>query len=289
MRTEREMLDLIIHTATNDDRIRAVIMNGSRANPNVKRDCFQDFDIVYVVTDVTSFKTDTRWVDRFGERMIMQLPDDMQSPPPSDEDPFAYLIQFMDGNRIDLTLYPVTKLEQLGKDSLSVLLLDKNGILELFAAPNDHDYRQKPPSAKEYFNCCNEFWWVAPYVAKGLWRQEITYAKHNLDHYVRDQLMNMLGWYIGIKTEFSRGTGKHGKYLQQYLEPQLWEMLMNTYADADYDNTWAALETTCELFRRLAIGVAEQFGYEYLHTDDQRVSAHLKHVRLLPKDALEMY
>ena len=47
MRSEQEMLELIVNTARHDDRIRAVIMNGSRANPNAPRDFFQDFDIVY--------------------------------------------------------------------------------------------------------------------------------------------------------------------------------------------------------------------------------------------------
>ena len=51
MRSEQEMLDLILETARNDERIRAVIMNGSRANPNALRDPFQDFDIVYLVTE----------------------------------------------------------------------------------------------------------------------------------------------------------------------------------------------------------------------------------------------
>lgn len=34
MRSEQEMLDLILDTARQDERIRAVILNGSRANPN---------------------------------------------------------------------------------------------------------------------------------------------------------------------------------------------------------------------------------------------------------------
>ena len=42
MRTEQEMLDLIIGTAKNDERIRAVYMNGSRTNKNIKKDIFQD-------------------------------------------------------------------------------------------------------------------------------------------------------------------------------------------------------------------------------------------------------
>ena len=33
--------------------IRAVILNGSRANPNRKPDLFNDFDIVYLVRDLT--------------------------------------------------------------------------------------------------------------------------------------------------------------------------------------------------------------------------------------------
>ena len=289
MRSEQQMLDLIITTARADDRIRAVIMNGSRANPNAPWDIFQDFDIVYVVTDVDAFKNDPHWIDRFGERMILQLPDEMEDPPPGPGEGFANLIQFMDGNRIDLTMFPVEKLDELGRDSQSILLLDKDGIIEPFPPPGDRDYLPTPPTAKQFFDCCNEFWWVSPYVAKGLWRQEITYAKHMLDHYVRDQLMNMLTWYVGVKTGFSKSPGKFGKYFDQYLEPELWSLLLKTYSDANYGNTWDALETMGDLFRRTAIPVAVHFGYEYPYGDDERVSAHLRHVRHLPKDAEKMY
>ena len=55
MRSEKEMMDLILSIAYEDDRIRAVILNGSRTNPNVKPDLFQDYDIVYLVTEVAPF------------------------------------------------------------------------------------------------------------------------------------------------------------------------------------------------------------------------------------------
>ena len=289
MRSEQEMYDLIVRTARNDDRVRAVIMNGSRANPNAPRDIFQDYDIVYVVTEVSSFKHDPDWIRQFGEIMIMQLPDDMRVPPPSDDEGFAYLMQFTDGNRIDLTLYPVAKLNALGKDSLSLLLLDKDGIIEPFAPPNESDYVPKPPTRKEYTDCCNEFWWVCPYVAKGLWREEIIYAKHMADRFVRDELMKMLTWHIGVKTQFLKNPGKLGKYFNQYLEPELWDMLLKTYSDASYANTWEALFTMCDLFRITALQVAEHFGFDYPHGDDERVSVHLSHVRLLPKNSKEIY
>jgi len=289
MRSEQEMLDLIINTAREDERIRAVIMNGSRTNPNAPVDIFQDFDIVYIVDDISSFKSDPNWINCIGELMILQLPDDMDDPPPTDGDHYAYLMQFSDGNRIDLGIFPVAKLHELERDSLSLLLLDKDGIIEPFPPANESDYLPKPPTAKQYADCCNEFWWVCPYVAKGLWREEITYAKFMLDRFVRDQLMKMLTWYIGAKTNFVKNPGKFGKYFKNYLEPELWEMLLSSYADASYENNWEALLSMGELFRITALQVAQHFNYDYPAGDDKRVSAHLRHVKTLPKDAKEIY
>jgi aminoglycoside 6-adenylyltransferase len=283
------MLELIVNTAQSDDRIRAVIMSGSRADPNARRDIFQDFDVVYLVTDVASFRDDRAWINRFGEIMVLQTPEAMEDPPPVNDGRFTYLMQFTDGNRIDLTLLPIARLREFKRESLSLLLLDKDGIVEPFPAPGESDYLPRPPTAKAFSDCCNEFWWVCPYVAKGLWREEIIYAKYMLDQVVREQLRKMLTWHVGVKTQFLRGPGNLGKHLKQYLEPELWAMLEKTYSDAGYENTWDALYMTCDLFRVAANQVAEHFGFDYPRGDDEKVSAHLKHVRSLPKNAKELY
>ena len=198
-------------------------------------------------------------------------------------------MQFMDGNRIDLSIFTLPQWLARPRDSLSVLLLDKDGVLEAFPAPNDGKYLPKPPTAKAFSDCCNEFWWMSPYVAKGLWRREILYAKTLHDEVVRAELMKMLTWHIGVKTQFMASPGKLGKYFQKYLEPELWELLLKTYADAGYENTWEALFVTCDLFRRVAIPLAEYYGLEYPFEDDRRVSAHLRHVHSLPRDTKEIY
>lgn len=289
MRGEQEMMDLILRTAREDERIRAVMMNGSRANPNAPKDFFQDFDIVYFVNDISPFRQNVPWIDRFGERMILQLPDDMTDPPPENIVSYAYLIQLADGNRIDLTFYPIDQLDVREADSQTVILLDKDGIFPSFPPASDRDYLPKPPTAKAFADCCNEFWWVSPYVAKGLWRDELTYARTLMDEAVRGQLMKMLTWYVGVKTGFAVSAGKEGKYLKRTLEPELWAMLEQTYCDADYGHTWDALLAMGDLFRKTAEAVAAHFEYEYPRGDDERVSAHLRHVRSLPRGAAEMY
>ncbi len=88
---------------------------------------------------------------------------------------FGYLMLFKDGNRIDLTLFPVDKIQnEFKRDSLTKVLLDKDGLLLHVLPPDMSDYLIKEPTQKEFTDCCNEFWWVSTYVAKGLRRNEIT-------------------------------------------------------------------------------------------------------------------
>lgn len=285
MRTEAEMMGLILGVAERDERVRAVVMNGSRVNPAVKRDPFQDYDIVYFVTDLDSFRRTPGWIDVFGERMILQTPDEMGDPEPDPGPGYAYLMQFLDGNRIDLTLFPVDRIEESGRDSLSVELLDKDGIIAPFPPPSERDYLPKPPTAKQFEDCCNEFWWVSPYVAKGLWRRQLPYAKFHQDQVLRPQLMKLLEWHVGITSNFTSGVGSYGKHLEARLAPHIWRRLLLTYADADYDRIWEAQSAMADLFRDLATQIADRFGFRYPAEDDARVTAWLNYVPSLPSDA----
>ncbi len=284
MRTPSEILELLLSTAREDEHIRAVIMNGSRLNPNVAPDIFQDFDIVYVVNDVASFVSDPHWLDRFGERMIMQTPDSMEGEARTDGG-FAYLMQFLDGSRIDLTLFPEANLANLPPDSLSKTLLDKDGLLPPFSEPDESSYLPTPPTPRQFAECCNEFWWVNPYTAKGLWRGQPLYAHHMLDVILRRQLMKMLVWYVGVRTGFEKNPGAHGKFLPRYLEPELWKLLQGTFSSAEEEQTWKALFAMDELFRRVSRMVAEHFGFAYPDGDDERVTAFICEIRQLPRDA----
>ncbi len=272
MRTEQEMLDLILTYAKNNDNIRAVVLNGSRANPNAPKDIFQDFDIACLVNDVKPYMRNKSIPPRFGEILILQEPEDMQEPPAENDGRYTYLMQFKDGNRIDLSFDPPELFKPVIDDSLTVVLLDKDGILNNVPPSSDRDYLPKPPTAKQFGDCCNEFWWVSVYVAKGLWRNELTNAKHIQDVYVREQLMKMLVWYFGIKTNFQKAAGKSGKYIRGNVESEVWVELEKTYSDADFEHIWESLFAMGDLFRQLAKSVANHFGFQYHQQEDDNVS-----------------
>jgi aminoglycoside 6-adenylyltransferase len=287
MRRDADMLKLILDTARQDGRIRAVVLNGSRANPQAQRDIFQDFDITYLVTETAFFKHNLGWLNRFGERMILQMPDN--SGWPGYEDSFTYLVQFLDGHRIDMTILPVSQTWLIGEDSLHQILLDKDGLLPKLLPPSERDYLPQPPTAESFARSCNEFWWVSTYIAKGLWREQAIYAHYLLERILRAELLQMLTWYLGWQTDFAVNLGQYGKYFERYLEPSLWAQLQKTYAPAEYTAMWTALFAMTDLFRRVARPLAEAFELDYPYQDDERVSVHLAHIHRLPKDAVAIY
>lgn len=289
MRSEEEMFNLLLSYAKADERIRAVILNGSRVNPNAKKDPFQDYDVVYLVTDVASFRGNQELVKYFGEIMILQTPDDMGDPPPENEGHYAYLMQFMDGTRIDLSFFPIEEAKNKAADSLSLVLLDKDGLLPALPPPSENSYLPERPTAKQFADCCNEFWWLNPYVAKGLWRGELTLTKQIFEVYLRPQFLKMLTWYFGVQTGFEKSAGKVGKNIKYALPADVWAAVEKTYPDANPDHIWDSLFMMGDLFRQFAFVVSDAFDFDYPAGDDERVSAFIRHVRELPPEATSIY
>ena len=103
MRSEKQVYDTILNFARMNERIRVVTLEGSRTNINIPPDDFQDYDITFFVTDMQSFINDDNWLNVFGERLILQKPEDMELFP-AVEKGFSYLMLFTDDVKIDLTL-----------------------------------------------------------------------------------------------------------------------------------------------------------------------------------------
>jgi aminoglycoside 6-adenylyltransferase len=155
-------------------------MNGSRINPRVPQDRFQDYE---------------------------------------------------DGNRIDLTLIPLADLDRyLAADKLTVILLDKDNRAAPLPPPSDEDYHIKKPSPEFFDDCCNEFWWVSTYIAKGLCRGELLYAAEHLALYERATLLRILSWQAGIDTGFSLSAGKSYKYLPAHIPRVFYGVRRNFFA-----------------------------------------------------------
>lgn len=274
MRTPEEMLKMILDRAEQDDRIRAVTMEGSRANPNAAHDEFSDFDICYYVRDVRDFVCDHSWINCFGDILIVQQPDDCYKEPYDYESRgnYAYLMQFADGNRIDLHLVDLKDMSlEADNTEPRVVLLNKDGFKDLIPLESEAAFYIQKPHERDFFDTCNEFRWLASYITKGLCRDELCYAKYIYDVPQAAMFMKMLDWKVAVDNNFSVTTGAHGKYLKRFLTDAEMERLRGTFPNGDYGDIWDKLLKRYDWFAELGEYVAEKLGYKFDSYETKRV------------------
>lgn len=284
MRTENDVLAQLLDFANVDDKVRTVILNGSRVNPNVEKDIFCDYDVVFSVTDPDYYFRNQEWIQRFGELVIMQQNNDQIG----ERAKYFFLMQFKDGVRIDLSFDPVECIVQtIANDSLTKVLLDKDNIIRPLPLPNDSIHNVPKPTETEFNKVMNEVWWIQTYVAKGIWRDELPLVRYMYDVILQDCIVKLLSWYIGIQHDWVVNIGKCGRWNNRYIPQSLFNEYKATYSGTSYEQIWTALFNAGKLIRKLGTEVAHELGYTYPLQDDTNVTEYIKKVKGLEKDATE--
>ena len=167
MRTDQEILGLILQIAKKL-QVDAVALSGSRTNPKVQTDEFQDYDLVYVVDDIDNLTSDLSWLDQFGKRIIEQhnILGNRR----------LYLMLFEDGNWIDLTLCPKDHINEWVESEADFTVLEDPKGLFVPHSPSPERFWTSPASETDFEKSYNEFWWVSAYVVKGICRKQIIYS-----------------------------------------------------------------------------------------------------------------
>lgn len=253
MRTEAEMLDVILKTAETL-QVEAVAMSGSRTNPKTLKDEFQDYDVVYLVENFEELISDLSWIDQFGKRIIEQ------------EVRLGhrrlFLMLFEDGNRIDLTLCPKEHIQEwVDSEAGFIVLEDSKGLFDPYS-PNIERYWTNPASALDFEKTCNEFWWVSTYVVKGICRNQVIYATDHLYGICQQELLKLLAWQVAADKGMV-DVGKNYKYLFQYLPAEKEKEFSNLLDFSNIEKITQSLFATMQLFHQEAQFFAHKMGFYY--------------------------
>lgn len=253
MRAETEILDLILQTAKTL-QVKAVTMSGSRNCPNVPKDEFQDYDVVYIVDDLDNLTSDLSWLTYFGKRIIEQEVRLGHS--------HLFLMLFEDGNRIDLTLCPKEHIQEwVDSEAGFTVLEDPEHLFEPYS-PNLERYWTSPATETDFKNSCNEFWWVSSYVVKGICRKQVIYATDHLYGICQQELLKILAWQVASE-KGAVDIGKNYKYLFHYFPAEKENELSNLLDFSNIEKLTQSLFATMELFHQEAQSLAQKMGFDY--------------------------
>ena len=253
MRTEAEMLNLILQTAKTI-QVEAVAMSGSRTDKTAPKDEFQDYDVVYVVDDLDNLTSDLSWLDQFGTRIIEQevILGHRR----------LYLMLFEDGNRIDLTLCPKDHIQEwVDSEANYTVLKDEKGLFESYTT-SPQRYWTSLASPIDFEKACNEFWWVSAYVVKGICRKQVFYATDHLYGICQQELLKILAWQVASE-KGAVDIGKNYKYLFNYLPAEKEKEFSSLLDFASLDKIIQSVFATMQLFHQEAQYFAQKMGFNY--------------------------
>ena len=253
MRTETEMLDVILQTAQTL-QVEAVAMSGSRTDTKAPKDEFQDYDVVYIVDDLANLTSDLSWLGQLGKRVIEQevILDHRR----------LYLMLFEDSNRIDLTLCPKEHIKEwVDSEADYTVLKDEKGLFESYTT-SPQRYWTNPVSPIDFEKACNEFWWVSAYVVKGICRKQVIYTTDHLYGICQQELLKVLAWQVAS----DKGTvdiGKNYKYLFNCLPTEKEKGFSDLLDFSSIEKLTQSLYATMKLFHREAQSLANKMGFNY--------------------------
>jgi aminoglycoside 6-adenylyltransferase len=282
--SEHAVLAAIVHWGESRPDVRALVLTSSRARADGSADVLSDYDVIVFVPNAAAFVADPAWTQGYGAPLAWWGDEHEVL---GERTHFRGVV-YDDGVKVDWSIWPESLLGRVAgadplPDDLDVgyrVLLDESGSTAGWPSPTFRAHVPRPPSADEYDALVREFWWSSTYVAKGLWRGELTLAKFALDVDLKlDALRRMLEWRLELEHDWSLRPGVLGRGLERLLAPELWAEYATTYVGADVDENWDALFRTCELFRRIAREVGDALGHEYPEAADVRMKELLRAVR----------
>lgn len=282
-----DVLERLTEWAMQHTLVRALVLESSRAVDQAPLDALSDYDVLLVVSDMRPFIEDDTWLSAYGTPIVTFS----NSLSDWEADSYIRMALYEDHTKIDYILCPLEVMREIvERQQLPDLLdwgyrvlLDKDGVTAELPAPTRTAYVPARPTEREYQALVEEFWWEATYVAKNLWRDDLMFARYNLDVVMRhDLLLRMLEWRVEIDHHWTWKPGIVGRGLKRHLPADIWSELETTWAGADIAENWRALFAITALFRRVAGEVGDAVGYAYPHALDERVTAYIHAVRQLP-------
>jgi aminoglycoside 6-adenylyltransferase len=270
-------LDELFRWAWDSENIRAILLTGSRADPSRSIDDLSDYDLTVFVEDLGPITGNTSLAEQFGSVMV-RWP--RRPEPTFDPDWITQLALYEDGTRIDFQFTTSSTREVERPGPYFCVLVDKDRLSEELSSHPVEGSSIPPPTAEDFADRVNAFWWDIPYVAKALKRGELDYAVFSMDCDVRfAKLHPLIRWYIGMSHGPDTDVGINGRWFRRYLEPDVWDAYVRTFSGVDPSDKWRALFASTGFVRTVGNELARHYGFDYPKAVDHKVTRYLQAIK----------
>jgi aminoglycoside 6-adenylyltransferase len=247
---------------------------GSGAREDHPADEWSDIDLVLVSSQAPSLLSSTGWLGVIGTPLFII----------TEKSPSGEVIErralFEGGYDVDLIIvspenaragFPGNFVNQIAVRGVRVLF-DKDAVLASLPMQVRTGHTRQPPSAADFSEAVNDFWFHAVWTAKKLRRGELWVAKSCCDTYMKRILLRMVEWHAIVTREGAIDTWFEGRFLEQWASPMVLKELKKAFAHYDDSDVWSALTASMGLFHRIAAETAAHLRHDYPAETAKKVS-----------------
>jgi aminoglycoside 6-adenylyltransferase len=241
--------------------VHAILLVGSHARTEQPADRWSDVDLVMVVDDPAPYARSPDWLSAFGQPLLSFLE-------PTAVGSFVERrVLFATGQEVDFALLPLAAAAHLPEQAAIAavfargfrVLVDK---LDLEPALRRSASQRPPralPTAAEFAQVTQDFWYHALWAAKKLRRGEVWVAKQSCDGYLKQLLVELLAWHAQA-SDPNVDTWHGGRFLERWADRHALEALRHAYAGYEAADIARALWATVDLFERVEGECAKRLG-----------------------------
>jgi len=259
-----QIIECVVAWATEETRIRAAMIVGSRARTDHPADAWSDLDVVLFATDPDALLAETGWVHRMGTPVITFLEPTAVGMWKERRALFAGALD------VDFSIVPAAVLAGVREDRLGDgtpiqevagviargvrLLVDKDGSLAALLAHVTHQPLPTPPAPDQarFDQILSDFWYHAVWIAKKLRRGELVVAHECLEGNQRRLLMTLIRWHAGMRRSIWHGR----RFLEEWADPRVVAALPGTWARHEPADIVRATRAMMDLVALLAGEIA---------------------------------
>ena len=259
-----DLLQRIIAWAQGRGDVRGLALIGSGARDEQPADEWSDLDFVLVSAEAGRYLGGTEWFAEIAEPWIATVERSPQGVL------YERRVLFYGGLDADFILLSSADLGPLGQEPLATILtrgikvlVDKDQLLSgslpgIRASQGDKN-RNFAPTAEEFSELVNDFWYHAVWTAKKIRRGELWTAKSCCDVYMKSHLLKAVEWTAGEGVQ----TWYNGRFIERWAGADVLARLRGVFAHYEEEDLWRALGETMALFDRCAQATALRLGYPY--------------------------
>jgi aminoglycoside 6-adenylyltransferase len=276
------LTESILAWARNEANIRALIVIGSRARTeDHPADEWSDLDLLIIADDPGSLWESSDWLRAIGTPWITFV-----EPTPGDGG-YERRVLFEGGLDVDFAPIATGQIRAMAGHELPPVIadilrrgirviLDKDGLTDSMREVNLPPARTPHPTAGEFSNRVNDFWYHTVWTAKHLRRGELWWANSCCDMYLQDILRQMLEWNARAVRGEGLDTWMRGRFLEEWADPKAVAALPGVFARYDAKDIWRALQATMDVFHDLAAETAVKLGYPYPSVGEEKARGWVK-------------